>query len=362
MKNRLLWKLLLTNVVPVILVIFLIVWFAVDKLAANYFMALMDTYDVSPDEIHHMFLTSIHYYLIWASLAALGLAIILSYLLTRRVLRPLSQMTAITKEIAAGKFSLRAEVTTNDEVGELGYAFNSMADSLEQIEQLRKTMVADVAHELRTPLTNLRGYLEALNDEVIPPTPETFQMLQQENLRLVHLVENLQQLARADAARAYLKREKISLRELVMQMVELQIPNFSKKEIEMSTPASEKEYWVMADPDKILQALRNLVENCWKYTEIGGRVVIDISPVKSGVKVDFQNSGPGILEEDLPYVFERFFRADKSRSRGAGDAGGAGIGLAITRELIEAHGGKVGAKSIPGETHIWFTLPQNNSN
>lgn len=362
MKNRLLWKLLLTNVVPVILVIFLIVWFAVDKLAANYFMALMDTYDVSPDEIHHMFITSIHYYLIWASLAALGLAIVLSYLLTRRVLRPLSQMTAITKEIAAGKFSLRAEVTTNDEVGELGYAFNSMADSLEQIEQLRKTMVADVAHELRTPLTNLRGYLEALNDEVIPPTPETFQMLQQENLRLVHLVENLQQLARADAARAYLKREKISLGELVMQMVELQIPNFSKKEIKLSTPAADKEFWVMADRDKVLQALRNLVENCWKYTEIGGRVVIDISPVEVGIKVDFQNSGPGILEEDLPYVFERFFRADKSRSRGAGDAGGAGIGLAITRELIEAHGGKVGAKSIPGETHIWFTLPQDNVN
>ena len=354
MKNRLLWKLLLTNVIPVIGVIFLIVWFAVDKLAANYFMALMDTYDVSPDEIHHMFLTSIHYYLVWASLAALGLAIILSYLLTRRVLRPLSQMTEITKEVAAGKFSLRAEVITNDEVGELGLAFNSMADSLEQIEQLRKNMVADVAHELRTPLTNLRGYLEALTDEVIPPTTETFAMLQQENLRLVHLVDNLQQLARADAARAFLKRERLELSELVNQMVELHKPNFREKHIKVTIEAENNSYLVVADRDKILQALRNMVENCWKYTPFGGPVIITLSALSTGVKVDFQNSGPGILEGDLPYVFERFFRADRSRSR---DAGGAGIGLAITRELIEAHGGQVGAESIPGETHVWFTLP-----
>ncbi|MFT5729313.1 MAG: two-component system sensor histidine kinase BaeS [Desulforhopalus sp.] len=356
MKNRLLWKLLLTNVVPVIGVIFLIIWFAVDKLAANYFMALMDTYDVSPDEIHHMFLTSLHYYLVWASLAALGLAIILSYLLTRRVLRPLSQMTAITKEVAAGKFSLRTEVITKDEVGELGLAFNSMADSLEEIEQLRKNMVADVAHELRTPLTNLRGYLEALTDGVIPPSTETFNMLQQENLRLVHLVDNLQQLARADAARAFLKREKLHLSKLVNQMVELQKPNFREKHIEVTIEAVEDDLWVVADRDKVLQALRNMVENCWKYTPDGGDVIITISPDIAGVKVDFQNSGPGILEGDLPYVFERFFRADRSRSRSR-DAGGAGIGLAITRELIEAHGGQVGVNSSLGETHFWFVLP-----
>ena len=354
MKNRLLWKLLLTNIVPVIGVIFLIVWFAVDKLAANYFMALMDNYDVSPDDIHHMFLTSIHYYLVWASIAALALAVILSYLLTRRVLLPLSQMTAITKEIAAGTFSLRAEVKTNDEVGELGVAFNSMADSLQRIEQLRKNMVADVAHELRTPLTNLRGYLEALNDGVIPPTAETFEMLQQENLRLVHLVENLQQLARADAARAFLKREKVLLAELVEQMVELQNPNFREKHIKVELIGVDEDIWVMVDRDKVLQALRNMIENCWKYTPHGGNVVITLASLATRVKVDFENSGPGILPEDLPYVFERFFRADRSRSR---DAGGAGIGLAITRELIEAHGGKVGAQSIPGETHVWFTLP-----
>ncbi|MDK9706644.1 MAG: ATP-binding protein [Desulforhopalus sp.] len=353
MQNRLLWKLLLTNILPVIAVIFLVVWLAIDKLAAQYFMELMKIYDVSPNDIHQMFLTSIHQYLVWAAIAAFGMAFVLSYLLTRRVLRPLSQMTAITREVAAGNFSLRAEITTSDEVGQLGVAFNNMADRLGKIEQLRKAMVADVAHELRTPLTNLRGYLEALNDGILPPSPETLQMLQQENLRLVHLVDNLQQLARADAARAYLKREEILLTGLVSQMTELHLPNFQKKNISISIAGSDGTT-VSADRDKLLQALQNLLDNCCKYTPANGRVQISISRVKDGIKVDFCNSGPGIAPADLPFIFERFFRADRSRSR---DAGGAGIGLAITKELIEAHGGAVGATSSHDETHIWFTLP-----
>ncbi|MFH0783307.1 MAG: ATP-binding protein [Pseudomonadota bacterium] len=354
MRNRLLWKLLLINILPVIGVIFLVVWLAVDKLAAKYFMELMKIYDVSPKDIHQMFLTSIHQYLIWASLAALGLAFILSFLLTRRVLRPLSQMTAITKEVAAGNFALRAEVTTSDEVGQLGIAFNNMADRLGKIEQLRKTMVADVAHELRTPLTNLRGYLEALNDEVIPPLPETLQMLQQENLRLVHLVDNLQQLARADAAKAYLQREDIVVTDLVNQMVELHRFNFQKKGVRVETSWQDDQVHVAADRDKLLQVLQNLLDNCCKYTPENGRVNVVIKSVPGGIKVDFHNSGPGISPSDLPFIFERFFRADRSRSR---DGGGAGIGLAITKELIVAHGGSIGAESRPDDTHIWFILP-----
>ncbi len=354
MKNRLLWKLLLTNILPVIAVIFLFVWLAVDKLAANYFMALMKVYDISPSDIHQMFLTSVHHSLVWACLAALGVAFVLSFLLTRRVLRPLLQMTAITREVAAGNFSLRAEISTSDEVGQLGIAFNNMADRLGKIEQLRKTMVADVAHELRTPLTNLRGYLEALNDGILPPSMETLQMLQQENLRLVHLVDNLQQLARADAARIYVNREEINLTDLISQMVELHRLNFQKKGISLSTTWEDETAPIFADQDKLLQAMQNLLDNCCKYTPENGRVAIVVSRETKGIKVDFHNSGPGISADDLPFIFERFFRADRSRSR---DKGGAGIGLAITRELIEAHGGTIGAESSPGSTHIWFLLP-----
>ncbi|WP_457575976.1 sensor histidine kinase [Desulfomarina sp.] len=355
MKNRLLWKLLLTNAFPVIGVIFLIVWLAIDKLAARYFMALMEAYNIPTEETHRMFLTSIHQYLWWAGAVALGLAVILSYLLTRKVLKPLSEMTNITREIAAGNFSLRAKISTGDEVGELGIAFNRMADSLEKIELLRKKMVADVAHELRTPLTNLRGYLEALNDQVIPPTPELFQMLQQENLRLVHLVDNLQQLSRADAAKVFLALENVTLSELILQVLDLFSLHFQKKNIEVKTEFTEHDATVNADRDKLLQAIRNLVENCWKYTPDGGEVIISTQTLSSGLKANFQNTGTEISDNDLPYIFERFFRVDRSRSR---DWGGAGIGLAITKELIEAHGGDVGATSTEGQTNIWFTLPR----
>jgi len=353
-RMRLLWKLLLSTILPVIGVIFLVVWLAVDKLAGRYFMALMDKYDVAVDDVHQMFLSSIHYYLVWASLAALALAFLLSYLLMRRVLHPLQQMTEITKEVAAGNYSLRAEVTTGDEVGQLGAAFNRMADSLERVERLRKTMVADVAHELRTPLTNLRGYLEALNDGVIPPTSETLQMLEQESLRLVHLVESLQQLARADAAKAYLQREAVLLSDLVGHLVALGQLNFRQKEISVETDFSPQERPVLADKDKLLQAMQNLLDNACKYTPYGGQVRIAICPEAHGMKVVFENTGPEIPAADLPYIFERFFRADRSRSR---IGGGAGIGLAITRELIAAHGGQVGAESVAGKTSVWLHLP-----
>ena len=354
MKIRLIWKLLFINIVPVIGIIILVIWLAIDKLAAKYFMALMNKYDISPTDIHQMFLTAIHTYLLWATGAALCLAVVLCYLLTRRVLRPLSQMTTVTREVAAGNYSARVDVVTQDEVGDLGIAFNRMADSLEQVERLRKTMVADVAHELRTPLTNLRGYLEALNDGVLPPSQETFQMLQEEILRLVHLVEDLQQLARADAARAYLNRQEFSLAEALNGMLELYRPKFEEKDIAVTTWYSESTEQVVADRDKLLQAVRNLIENAWKYTPEGGRVLVSTERVPEGIKVLFANSGAGISEDNLPYIFERFFKADRSRSR---EAGGAGIGLSIVKELVEAHGGHVGAESSESETRVWFIIP-----
>jgi signal transduction histidine kinase len=354
MKQRLLWKLLLINIVPVIGIIILVVWLVIDQLAANYFMALMDKYDVSPNDIHQMFLHAVHRYLLWATLAALVLAFVISYFLIRRVLRPLAQMRAITREVAAGNFSARVNVRSQDEIGELGLAFNRMADSLEQIEQLRKTMVADVAHELRTPLTNLRGYLEALTDQVLPPSQQTFTMLQQEILRLVSLVENLQQLARADAAKAFLKREKLSLSEVVDQILSLYTLQMQDKKISVEKNIIATAEFVKADRDKLLQAVRNLIENAWKYTPEHGRIIISTRLEPDAVRLIIANSGPGIQESDLPFIFERFFRADRSRSR---DGGGAGIGLAIVKELIEAHGGRVGAESRDGKTQVWFTLP-----
>jgi|LGVF01.2.fsa_nt_gb signal transduction histidine kinase len=353
-KQRLLWKLLLVNVVPVIAVVVLTIWLAIDRLAANYFMVLMDDYMIEPVETHRAFLTAINYYLLWASLAGLLLALLLSYLLTRRVLRPLSQMVTATRDVAAGNFTTRVDVTVNDEVGELGNAFNCMADSLERVEKLRKSMVADVAHELRTPLTNLRGYLEGLSDGVLPPEKQTFVMLQEENLRLVHLVEDLQQLAKADAADAYLNRQELDLGELIGEMLALYKPNFAEKSISVSCTIKPHTTRISGDRDKLLQAVRNLLENAWKYTPAGGRMTIDFEDTEAGIKVAFANNGAPIADKDLSLIFERFYRTDASRSR---EAGGAGLGLAIVKQLIEAHGGRVGAESDNGETRIWFWLP-----
>jgi signal transduction histidine kinase len=354
MKQRLLWKLLLINSVPVIGVIILVVWLAIDQLAADYFTVLMERYHVSPTDTHRMFLSAIHRYLVWATLAALALALALSYLLTRRILRPLMQMAAVSREVAAGNFSQRVDIASRDEVGQVALAFNRMTDSLEQLERLRKDMVANVAHELRTPLTNLRGYVEALGDDVIPPAKETFKMLEQEILRMVYLVEDLQQLAKADAAKAYLNRREISLHEVINRMLELYQPNFRDKMITVETLFGPETGFVTADREKLLQAVRNLVENAWKYTPQGGSVTVSSECVPGGIRVIFANSGGGIAEKDLPYIFERFYRVEESRSR---ETGGAGIGLAIVKELIEAHGGSVGAESADGTTRVWFVLP-----
>ncbi len=355
MRQRLLWKLLLVTTVPVIIVIIGVVWLAIDQLAADYFMVLMDKYMVSPTETHQMFLTAIHRYLLWASLAALALAVLFSFLLTRRVLRPLSQMAEASRQFAAGNFASRVEVISNDEVGEVGAAFNQMADGLEKLERLRKTMVADVAHELRTPLTNLRGYLEGLNEGVLPPKQETFEMLLNEILRLVNLVEDLGQLARAEAARTYLDRQPVNLRESIEQMLLLYRPNLEAKQIEVHIDFQIEATGLSADPDKLLQAIRNLLENAWKYSPQGGALRVVVESIGDVVRVTFCNSGPMIPAQELPLIFERFYRVDPSRSRD--DAGGAGIGLAIVRELIVAHGGLVGAESDVDSTRIWFELP-----
>lgn len=354
MRHKLLWKLLLGNIIPVIAVIVLLVWLFVDRLAADYFAALMKQYHIDPIDSHRMFLTAIHRYLISASLIALALAFILNYLMTRKLLRPLFQMTAITRQLASGNYSERADVVTSDEVGQLARSFNQMADSLERVERLRRNMVADMAHELRTPLTNLRGCIEALGDGVLPVSRETFATLEKEFLRLARLVEDLQQLARADAAKAFLNREELSLHEQLRQIVDLYRFNLQEKGVSVQwhlEPGTER---IFADRDKLLQAIRNLVDNACKYSPPHGTITISTAIADAGVKTVLANQGEGIDRESLPFIFERFFRAERSRSR---QVGGAGIGLAIVKELIEAHGGEVGAESSPEWTRVWFTLP-----
>lgn len=353
MKDKLIWKLFAINI-PVIGVVILVVWVAVDFLAADYFTVLMERYKISPADTHQMFVDAVHRYLIHASLVAAAMAALLSFLLTRTVLRPLSDMTEVTQRIAEGDYSARVTVGSGDEVGKLGRSFNRMADRLETVEQLRRGMVVDFAHELRTPLTSVRGYLEALADGVVQPTRETFTILQDEILRLVRLVEDLHQLTKADAARAYLNRESVNLSDLVHQVLELHRFQFQSRDIDVKTEFSEDGATVLADRDKMLQVLRNLVQNAGQYTPEGGTLRVTAQRDADNVKVTFANTCAGVTESDMSSIFERFYRVEKSRSR---DSGGAGIGLSIVKELVDAHGGRVGAEMIGDAIHFWFSVP-----
>ena len=352
MNQRLIFKLLTIHLV-VIAFTMAIMWLVIDTLAAGYFVTLMEKYHISPEPAHKMFVNAVHRYLIWACLAALILAVVLSFFMMRRVLAPLTRMTQITQEIAAGNFSTHVPTGTQDEIGRLAQAFNRMAESLKKLESLRRSLMIDVAHELRTPLTNIRGYLEALNDGVLPPSTETFFLLQTETMRLVQLVEDVLRLARADAAQTTLKFENIDLCQAIRKAIEPFSHTFGQKELNVELQLPPDGAIVPADPNRIARVLRNLTDNVARYTPHQGKVKIDIAPEADHVRIDFINSVQELVPEDLPYLFERFYRGEKSRSR---QHGGAGIGLAIVKELVEAHGGSVGAQLDDSNVRIWLTL------
>ena len=357
MKQRLLWKLLAINL-PIICVVIAVLWMAIDLLAADYFTMLMKEYNIEPEDTHQMFLDAVHRYLIQATIVALILAFVLAALMTRKVLKPFSQMTDVTRRLAAGDYSARVPLGPMDEIGDLAGAFNQMADSLEKLEGLRRAMVADFAHELRTPLTNIRGYLEALADGVVTPSNETYDILQYEIMRLVRLVENLNQLTHADAAQAYLRHDPIDLEDLVERVLTLNRHAFDARHIAVNVALASTAKQFFGDPDKFLQVLSNLVQNAAQYTPDGGKFTISARREADRLKLAFTNTSQGISENDLPLIFERFHRLDRSRSR---DTGGAGIGLSIVKQLTEAHGGTVGVTTTGAEITFAITLPAGDN-
>ena len=354
MKSRLLLKFLLL-VVAVIVLAMLIVWLAIDLFAAEYFSFLMEKYNLPKEEVQHIFLNAAHRYILWAGLVALTLAVLISFLLIKRILKPIYELGMITGKIAQGDYTKRVEITASDEIGELAKSFNMMTDSLDRFERMREDMVANVAHELRAPLTNMRGYLEALSDGVLPPSHKTLELLHAETLRLVTLTDELLLLSKADLARSTLELKKTNLIECIMQVLDLFQTSFDAKEITVERDLPDTPIEIKADESKLGQVLHNLSQNALQYTPPRGVVRIIVEQLPGWTKVTFTNTGDGISEKDLPFIFERFYRAEKSRSR---DYGGAGIGLAIVKELIEAHGGQTGAESSAKETRIWFTLPR----
>jgi signal transduction histidine kinase len=284
-------------------------------------------------------------------------AIILTTALSRRILRPVEALTEAARRMERGDLSQRVAVQTNDEIGELAHAFNSMADGLARLEQLRRNMVTDVAHELRTPLSNIRGYLEALQDGVTQPSPEVIGSLHDEAMLLTRLVNDLQELALAEAGQLKLVLQPTAVEQIISQVVSVMQPTAASKGLGLQADVQQNLPPVMADPGRVAQVLQNLINNAMTYTQAGGTITVTASPGASAAEVQLsvRDTGIGIAPEHLPFVFDRFYRVDQSRTRATG---GSGLGLTIVKQLVEAHGGHVWAKSTLGQGSTFlFTLP-----
>jgi signal transduction histidine kinase len=307
-------------------------------------------------EEEKQFVGSVNRWLVGAVAIAGALAFALALALSRRILGPVHRLTNAAQRLSTGDLSQRVQVESRDEIGQLGLAFNGMADGLARLEQLRHNMVGDVAHELRTPLTNIRGQLEAVQDGLTAPTPELVDSLHEEILLLSRLVDDLQELAVAEAGQLRFERQSVD----VAQAVEAAVRGSGGAALERSARQIGIEIApnlprVEADPGRLAQILRNLIANATAHTSASGRIVIGVRQRGAFVEVEVRDDGEGIAPEHLPLVFERFYRADLSRGRATG---GAGLGLAIVRQLVRAHGGDVRVESEPGAgAAFFFTLP-----
>ena len=284
---------------------------------------------------------------------AAGASIALSVALARRISRPLREIGAAARRVAVGDFAVRVDRSGPEEIASLADSFNQMAGEIGEQERIRQEFIANAAHELRTPLTNLQGYLEALRDEVIAPDRATFVSLHEEVDRLVRLARSLDSLVDSELATSPPELVDLDLAVTITSAVELVRPSFERRSIALAidVPADLR---ARAHPDHLAQVLANLLQNAVRYTPPDGAVVVAAARHPADIVVSVTNTGAGIPTAALPHVFERFYRVEKSRDKARG---GAGIGLAIVKRLVEQSGGQVGAESAAGRTRFWFSLP-----
>jgi signal transduction histidine kinase len=281
--------------------------------------------------------------LFYAALAAMVVALLLSVYLSRSIIAPVRAMSLATQRIADGRYDERVQVDGQDELAQLATRFNQMADKLNQVETMRRRLIGDVSHELRTPLTTIKGSMEGLIDGVLPATEETFQQIHTEADRLNRLVDDLQELSRVEGHAYQLELRPLDVAALVQTVTKRLRPQFDLKHLSLNTELAPDLPYVLADEDRTVQVLTNLVGNALQYTPEYGKVTLLAQRFNQEVKISIRDNGIGILPEHLPHVFDRFYRVDKSRTRRAG--GGSGIGLTIARALVEAQGGRIWAES-----------------
>lgn len=290
-----------------------------------------------------------------AALIAGGVSLLLSFILAYGILRPVRQLTLAARKLGEGDLTQHVDVKGKDELASLAHTFNRMADSLKDAEERRRSMTADIAHELRNPLAVQRANLEAMQDGLYPLSSHALEPVLEQNLFLTRLVEDLRMLALADAGELKLERIETDLDLLVEQIVERYKPQSTAHNIDLAfikNRAPVKSCPVRVDPVRIEQILGNLISNALRHTPDGGYVRLKLGISSGEVRIEVQDSGAGIPKDSLDQIFERFYRADHSRSR---SEGGTGLGLAIARKLAEAHGGSLKASNHPNGGAL-FTL------
>ncbi len=306
--------------------------------------------------LYRQFQNSFQEALGWSALAAGFAALTLSLYLSRRVIVPIKAITSVSQRISDGHYDERVQEENQDELGQLAHSFNQMAEKLEKVEEMRRQLIGDVAHELRTPLTTIKGSVEALEDGVLPASPETYQLILHEAERLNHLVDDLQELSRVESGAYELDLQPLQLSSLQSSIQKRFGYQFEEKGLSFSSQIPSNLPLIRADEHRLIQILTNLLNNALHYTPKGGEVKLSASQSNKEIQITVSDNGAGISAEHLENIFTRFYRADKSRAR---QAGGSGIGLTITKHLVEAHGGKIWAKS-EGEdkgSTFTFTLP-----
>jgi signal transduction histidine kinase/arylsulfatase A-like enzyme len=302
-----------------------------------------------------LFLSTFAGYLVWALLVGLLAAIILSVGMARLLASPMEALTRAVRRLERGDEVQRIDTSVGGEVGALAEAFNSLASSLVQVEQLRQNMVSDIAHELRTPLTTIRGFLEAIQDGIVEPNDETLATIHQELLQLTRLVDDLQELSLAEAHQLHLDRDEVDLVELAEWEVRAFLPQGAAQSIDLKLDAPTPVPPIVADAGRIRQVLANLIRNALTHTPSGGEIVVGVREQEGSALLTVTDTGKGIAPADLEHIFERFYRVDKSRAR---RGGGTGLGLTIARALVREHGGTISAQSVVGTgTTFEIVLP-----
>jgi len=318
-------------------------------------IAPSDVPEIAPEPPFSRLVSAVQRSLLWTGLAAGAGGILLVSLISRRILAPVRLLSSAAGGLGQGDLTRRVPATGRDEVGHLARTFNTMADSLQKAEQQRRNLVADVAHELRTPLSNIQGYLEAVKDGLLQPDSATIETIYQQVLQLAHLVEDLRLLALAEAGALRLDREVDSLEDVLRRSVDAVRPRAEARGVDVALEVPPGFPLVEMDRARIAQVVGNLLENAVQHTSEGGEVAVLAEVIGLATRITVGDTGEGIPPEDLPYVFERFYRVDPSRSR---STGGVGLGLTIAKQLVGAHGGTIRVESTPGQgSRFIFELP-----